>query len=212
MRSRRWSRTVGEAFPATSEMAQIVWGLLVVRADLLLEMRHIGADDEKVKALDPVELFARFYFFRGSMISLASGCILLNRLRGDPEFQVALDLAPELAQEFINRKRQVDIAQEEFTHVRNAAAGHAEKSVPESLSRVPAEHRLTLEFSEELGLGSELACVALMATAFPDVKPEDQEGATLDFLGRMAAATEALFRAIEIALQLYDKRYPLYPR
>lgn len=212
MHTKMWWRTVGEAFPADSKMAGLIWALLVVRADLSLEMRHIGTDDARVEALDNVQLFPRLYFFRGSMLSLASGCILLNRLCGDAEFKELLKANETQKTEFMAMKKQVDRAQEEFTEARDAVGGHIESSVVDSLGRVPPDRTLKLEFSTGRGLNSELACWALMATLFTEPDVELQEKEARSFLARMSASSAALFRAIELALVLYNKRYPLYPR
>lgn len=110
----------------------------------------------------------------------------------------------KLASEFMSKKKVVDRAQEEFTEARGAVGGHIEKSVSDSLARVPIDRTLKLEFTRETGLGSELACCALMATLFTEQDPDRQEVAAHAFLARMSDASGALFRAIELAMALYD--------
>ena len=191
-------------------MAKVVWALQVVRADLSLEMRHIGGDDELMRKLDREDFFARLYFLRGSLLSLTSGCILLNRLMGEAEFKVLLVANPEIEIEFLAKKKEVNRAQEEFTRARDVVAGHIETSVVESLARVPADHVLKIE-TTKLGLSSGPACIALMATLFPDVAPGLEKDAAFNLLKRLSEASGSLFRAIELALALYDRKYPLYP-
>lgn len=54
--------------------------------------------------------------------------------------------------------------------------------------------------------------ITLMSTLFPDAPAGQEKDAAFNLLKRLSEASGSLFRAIELALALYDKKYPLYRR
>lgn len=191
-----------------SSLARLVWALMAVRTDMLLESRWVGAADEQVRRVSPSDFLARMYFFRGSLRSLYSTRVLLQRVAGDPEFK---DLAFGHGQleAFRHGLREVNRFETEFTGYRNRFGGHVEHDVANSLDEEDPERELLLSVNDESGHGLEVGEAAFAATLDAEVDGADAE--LFELIRRMRDATTAAARCINLVMKLYALKYPLEP-
>lgn len=207
--SRTFYKRLRSIFPRDSPFARAMWALLAIRADLMIEMPMIGGDDALLRRIDPLEVYARSYFFRGSLVTLHSGRILLDHLMSVEEFRELLQTSGK-ADEFKAQKRVVDEADAECKSLRDRAAGHIETSIADSLLLADADADFSFSYRNDEGVSSNFAAEAVLLTLFGDAHDVKAfEARSLGVLTRMRDAQKAAMYAIDLALDLYDRKYGL---
>ena len=124
-RSRLWSKDIGIAFPKGAPLARLMWALVGIRGDLMLEYRSTSKDERHGDGQD-AQFFGRMYFFRGTVRRMYSLLQVLRRVGGDPEFQELLARNDLLRKAYFEAKKWVDHEAKSIDALRNGFAAHAE--------------------------------------------------------------------------------------
>lgn len=194
-------------FPNHSELAPWMLPVLVLRSDLWLEHRLIGAPDAAIEALhkskgDAADFFIRSYFFRGALRSLYSARAVLKALMALDDFKKLLSDAG-IEEKFKEANKVINRAAKDFEPLRNQIGGHVEKDAAKARERIDDDEELAVEHDDWQGLTSGLAARAVLASCFG---ADGTEATAKAMLTRIRDAGEAAFKLLNLITNAYLER------